>query len=62
MDIDRKLIEFAVNHIWMMTAIERGAHHDQTTIEEDMEELVSVGGMPLGWYKLKEALDASDNA
>ena len=57
MNIDKSLIEFAVNYIWIGVAIENGVYHDQPTLEEDMQKLVDDGKLPSGWYKLREALD-----
>lgn len=57
MEIDRILVEFAVNHIHRQVAIKNGVYHDQDSLEEDLQKLVDDGKLPIGWYGLKEALD-----
>lgn len=57
MEVDRRLIEAAVNNVWMRVAIDNGVYHDQDSLEDDMQKLVDDGKLPIFWYSLKEILD-----
>lgn len=60
-EVDKDLLDFAVNHIWMEVAIKHGVYHDQPTLIEDMDRLVTDGMLPCGWYDLKKLLDEANS-
>ena len=54
MQVEERLIKFALRNILMREAIKQGKYHDQDSLEDDLQEIINKGDMPSGWYELND--------
>jgi len=53
-EVEKRLIEFALRNILMREAIKQGKYHDQESLEDDLQEIIDKGKLPSGWYELND--------
>jgi len=54
MQVEERLINFALRNILMREAIKQGKYHDQDSLEDDLQEIINKGDLPSGWYELND--------
>jgi hypothetical protein len=57
MEVEKRLIKFALSNILTREAVKQGKYHDQDTLEDDMQGIIDRGELPSGWYELNESAD-----
>lgn len=54
MNVEERLIRFALSNILRGEAVKQGKYHDQDTLQNDLQVIIDKGELPSGWYELNE--------